>query len=234
LNIVCEEGRINIARKKVAAYGGILLVVFSMAVIIVQTNMQVINNSKRIRVACIGDSITELTSYPKDLQTMLGDNYYVGSFGTTGSTVLLDTYWPYIYQTSFLKAKNFLPNIVVAILGTNDARTDNFKSVDNFVEDYMKLIKQIQSLGTKPKIFLVKPPPIFENDLDLISEDFSEQIIPRIEEIANDQKIALIDVYSVMENHPEYFIDGVHPNTEGSTVIAIQVYNAIKAFSEGT
>ena len=210
-----------------------MLVVLSLAVVIVQTNMQVINNSKRIRVACIGDSITELTSYPSELQTMLGDNYHVGSFGTTGSTVLLDTYWPYMYQTSFLNAKNFLPDIVVAMLGTNDARTDNFKSVDNFVQDYMKLIKQIQILGTQPKIFLVKPPPIFDNDLDLISEDFVEEIIPRIEEIANNQELQIIDVYGALENHPEYFIDGVHPTSEGSTAIATEVYNAIRIFSEG-
>jgi lysophospholipase L1-like esterase len=198
--------------------------------------MNFTNDSQRIRVACMGDSITDdkFTEYTKDLQTMLGDKYDVGSFGIAGATVLYDTYWPYAYQTEFASGKNFLPDIVVIMLGTNDARTDNFGSIDNFVEDYTKIIKQIQLLGTKPKIFVVKPAPIFENDLDLQPESFSEEIIPRIEQFANEQQLEIIDVYSVMENHPEYLVDGVHPNSDGSKVIATQVYNAIKLFSEGT
>ena len=179
----------------------------------------------------MGDSITDeqFSSYPSKLQSMLGDNYTVESFGVMGATVLFDTYWPYVYQPEFSAAKKFLPDIAVVMLGTNDARPDNFGSIDNFVADYKKIIKQIQILGTKPKIFLVKPPPIFENVVELVPENFSEEIIHRIEEVANDQNIAIIDVYSVMENHPEYLIDGVHPNSEGASVIATQVYNAITA-----
>jgi lysophospholipase L1-like esterase len=203
-------------------------VVLVLAAIIVQVSLNA-NQSKISRVACMGDSITDntFTRYTIDLQTMLGDKYDVGTFGIAGATALYDTYWPYAYQTEFLEGKNFQPDIVVIMLGTNDARTDNFESIDNFVEDYTKIIKQIQSLGTKPKIFVVKPPPIFENSLDLQPESFSEEIIPRIEQVANEQQLEIIDVYSVMQNHPEYLLDGVHPNNKGSNVIATQVYNAI-------
>lgn len=189
------------------------------------------NESKKIRVACMGDSITDdhFSNYPNQLQTMLGDNYTVESFGVMGATVLFDTYWPYVYQPEFGAGKKSLPDIVVIMLGTNDARPDNFGSIDNFVEDYIKLIKQIQMLGSKPKIFVVKPPPIFENVVELVPENLSEEIIPRIEEVAVTLNLDIIDVFSVMENHPEYLIDGVHPNTEGAAVIATQVYNAINA-----
>ena len=206
-----------------------MVVVLVLVAIVVQANINIVNDSKKIRVACMGDSITDkhLSNYPSKLQTLLGDDYEVESFGIMGATVLFDTYWPYVYQNEFLEGKQFLPNIVVIMLGTNDARPDNFGSIDNFVGDYMKIIKQIQMLGTKPKIFVVKPPPIFENIVELVPENFSEEIIPRIDEVANTLNLEIIDVYSVMENHPEYFLDGVHPNSEGETVIATQVYNAI-------
>ena len=37
--------------------------------------------SEPIRVACVGDSITAVSGYPSDLQSMLGNNYTVGNFG---------------------------------------------------------------------------------------------------------------------------------------------------------
>ena len=44
-----------------------------------------------IRVACVGDSITQITKYTADLQAELGSNYTVGNFGVSGSTVSLST-----------------------------------------------------------------------------------------------------------------------------------------------
>lgn len=223
----CEEKKINTLRKKVATYSGIIVVILALVTIIVQDNINIVNKTNKIRVACMGDSITDNSNYPSQLQNMLGENYTVEGFGIMGATVLLDTYRPYVYQRKFSAAKKFLPDIAVIMLGTNDARTDNFQSIDNFVSDYIKILNQIQLLGTKPKIFVVKPPPIFENNLDLQPESFSEKIIPLIEQLGKEQKITIIDVYSEMENHPEYLIDGVHPTTEGAKVIATQVHNAI-------
>lgn len=197
-----------------------------MVAIYVQTSLDY-NSTKKIRVACIGNSITELTSYPINLQIRLGSNYRVENFGSSGATVLIDTYTPYIYQTAFFNAKNFLPDIAVVMLGTNDARTDNFKSIENFFSDYVKLISAIQGLDNKPKILLVKPPPIFDNNLGLEVTNFSEKIIPLIEDIANDLSLPIIDVYGALKDHPEYFPDGVHPNNEGASFITIEIFNEI-------
>ncbi len=159
----------------------------------------------------------------------------MGNFGAGGSTVLLDTDKPYIDQVEFVYAKNFLPDIAIIMLGTNDARTDHFKSIDNFVPDYMKLINEIQALESNPKIFLVKPPPLFDNDHELKNVNLLEGIIPRIEQIANEEGLLIIDVYAALENHPEYFWnDGVHPSSEGATVIASEVYAAIILSTESS
>jgi lysophospholipase L1-like esterase len=83
-------------------------------------------------------------------------------------------------------------------------------------------------LEINPKIFLVKPPPIFDNKFELRNENLLDRIIPGIEQIANEEGLPIIDVYSALENHPEHFWDdGVHLNSDGAAVIANQVYEAI-------
>jgi acyl-CoA thioesterase-1 len=230
-----SQGRININVKKVVAYIGVLLITLSILAIILENTVYNNGSANLIRVACIGDSITELPDYPHDLQTRLGSNYTVGNFGAGGSTVLLDTDKAYIDQVEFVKAKNFLPDIAIIMLGTNDARTDHFKSIDDFVPDYMKLINEIQEIESNPKIFLVKPPPLFDNEFELKNVNLLEGIIPRIEQIANQKGLLIIDVYAALENHPKYFWnDGVHPNSEGATVIANEVYEAIILSTESS
>lgn len=185
------------------------------------------DNDGRIRVACLGDSLTGDTSYPRDLQTLLGDDYVVGNFGVTSSTVQLDTYIPYFYQIAFFKAKSFRPDIAVIMLGTNDARYDYVQSLDSFVEDYARLIGEIQGFESKPIVFVVKPPPLFQNELELNDEAFVEEVLPLIEETAEGLGLIVVDVYSTLAGNPEYFPDGVHPTSEGASVIAGEVYEAI-------
>jgi acyl-CoA thioesterase-1 len=179
------------------------------------------------RVACMGDSITEMTAYPADLQDLLGDGYSVSNFGAIGSTVLMETSDPYIYTTAFLKAEVFLPDIVVIMLGTNDARADNYQSIDNFVPDYEQLVRVVKALKSDPKIYLVKPPPIFYNNLNLSNEHLLDGVIPSIQQVANDFNLPTIDVYTPLVNHSNYFMDGVHPNNNGASVIASEIYKAI-------
>jgi sialate O-acetylesterase len=109
----------------------IALIALTTVAVIIQITLQ--GNKNTMRVACLGDSLTEASGYPSDLQTMLGANYSVGNFGATSSTVQLDTYKPYIYKAGFFRAKDYRPNIAVIMLGTNDARVDYALSLDNFV-----------------------------------------------------------------------------------------------------
>jgi len=182
--------------------------------------------NKAIRVACVGDSITALTTYPSDLQDLLGSDYNVRAFGVVGSTVLDNGYTHYIDQQEFQAAKVFLPNIVVILLGTNDARVDTYQSIDNFVAEYKQLVSELEAIESKPKIFLVKPPPLFENALFLSNENLLEGVIPRIEQVADALGLTLIDVYTPLDGHPACFVDGVHPNYDGAGIIAGEVYKA--------
>ncbi|HEX9261221.1 MAG TPA: GDSL-type esterase/lipase family protein [Candidatus Bathyarchaeia archaeon] len=213
-------------RKKLLAAGtvtfislvGILALFFGSLIDTVQASP--------VRVACVGDSITQ-GAYPKNLQSILGTDFRVGNFGVSGSTVLLNSDRPYMNQSAFLKTKSFQPSIVVIMLGTNDAHEDTYASVDNFLGDFKKLINEYQNLESDPEIWLVKPPPIFENNMKLNNTNLEQGIIPRIELLADELNLPLVDINGVLLDYPEYFGDGVHPNFDGARLIAKEIGQAV-------
>jgi lysophospholipase L1-like esterase len=180
-----------------------------------------------IKVACVGDSITQITKYTTDLQTMLGPNYTVGNFGVTGSTVSLSTYKPYMDQPQFHYAEDFQPDVVVIMLGTNDAHSDLQQYIGTFDTDYSDLIDSFENLTTNPQVWVVESPPVYNNTLGIDPLFFSDTVIPHIQTVATQQNLPTIDVYDAFGNHSDYTGDGIHPNDDGSAVIASQVYNAI-------
>ena len=184
-------------------------------------------SSKLTRVACLGDSITNSTGYPEQLQSLLGNGSVVGNFGVNGATVNLNSNNPYYYDLTYRDARNFLPTTVIIMLGTNDARSDNYQKISTFTANYERLLNRTERWNSTQQIFLVIPPPIFNNTLDLNSTSYVNGVIPKIRQIASDLGLPLIDVYTPLMDHPEYFIDGVHPNSQGAQTIANTIYQAI-------
>jgi alpha-L-fucosidase 2 len=190
------------------------------------------NNNKLSRVACLGDSITNMTGYPEKLQALLGNTSVVGNFGVNGATVNLWSNKPYYYDLTYRDARNFLPTTVIIMLGTNDARTDNYLKISNFTANYERMVNRTERWNSTQQIFLVIPPPIFNNTLDLNSTSYIEGVIPRIKQVASDFGLPIIDVYTPLVDHSEYFYDGVHPNNAGVQVIANTIYKAINEYSK--
>jgi lysophospholipase L1-like esterase len=214
--------------ERVLVAGITILLVASTIMVLLFVNLNKTVSANPVRVACIGDSITEGIGYPKYLQSMLGSKYVVGNFGVGGSTALLGLYTSYMNQSEFQRAKDFAPNIVVVMFGTNDASPDAYQNIDNFVADYKKMAGEFQAIGSNPKIWVAKPPPIFNNAFGPNSTNLVQGIIPGIEQVANELNLPIIDIYTVLANHPEDFAeDGVHPNLEGAKIIATLVHNAI-------
>jgi lysophospholipase L1-like esterase len=176
-----------------------------------------------IRVACIGDSITEVSGYPADLQTILGKDYLVFNFGVSGSGVLLKSDIPYMNEALFWRALEFEPDIVVVMLGTNDANNKYHRYLQDFSVDYEKLIRQIQTLASKPQIYLVSPPPILNNSLDFNNTSLQQDIIPCIQQKASQLNLPIINVNACLASHPECFTDGVHPDSQGARLIAEEI-----------
>jgi len=210
----------------------LMLLAIGLAILIVSSGVASLfmlsdGNKDKIRVACVGDSITGGTYYPLDLWMLLGSNYTVGTFGVGGSTASLDSGKPYMNESAFQDAKEFQPNIVIIMLGTNDANSLIRQSNGSFAEDYVKLIAEFQALSSKPKIWIVKPPPVFSNGTTPNAETFRDNVIPTIEQVANQTNLPIIDVYSALANNSDFFPDGVHPDSEGAILIANEIYKAI-------
>jgi len=218
--------------KKIAAVGiAILILALSLVVVFSQNLVSTSGDGKLARVACLGDSITELTGYPEDLQRLMGNTSIVCNFGYSGSTVIFNSSEPYYFNHEFKNAKAFGPTTVVIMLGTNDAHPDVYSSISDFVANYERMIQSIQAIGSKPQIFLVEPPPIFNNTLGVNIDSYVQGVIPRIQEVSNQTGLPLINVYTPLLNHPEYFTDGLHPNSDGAKIIANIIYEAITSNS---
>merc|ERR1719272_1710234 len=90
--------------------------------------------SKPIQIACVGDSITagylasnQSMTYPGELQTMLDakygkDSYNVHNFGAGGATVQKGADSPYWKRTQFTQFVNGTYDVIIIMLGTNDAK----------------------------------------------------------------------------------------------------------------
>ncbi len=214
-------------KKKTLLYIAVLLVVVLAASGLTVWYLTLLQNGK-VRVACVGDSITAGSSYVHDLVGLLGGNYSVRNFGVGLASVSLATTKPYMNQPVFQHAKDFQPDIVVIMLGTNDAITWYQGSIGNFTSDYKLLISEFEALPSKPDVYLVVPPPIFDDSLGPNSTILEEQIIPQIRQISNETGLTLIDFHEEMATHPEYFSDGVHLTEEGSRFVAEKIFHAIK------
>ncbi len=184
-----------------------------------------------IRVACVGDSLTQSTEYPYDLWMMLGNtDYTLRNFGAGANMVSLNSETPYMNTSAFQSALDFQPNIVIIMLGTNDAQPSVAQYNASFVDDYVKLVSAFQGLSSKPEIWIVLPPPIFSNQSGKMNPEYFERfIIPGIKEAANRTNLPVIDVYSALAGYSDYFPDGVHINGAGAKLIADEVYKAITA-----
>jgi|SRR5665647_1569795 len=184
-------------------------------------------SAKPIRVACVGDSITEGCGYPYQLHLMLGSNYIVGNFGVSGSTVSLDSTKPYMNESKFKEVLDFEPDIIVIMLGTNDANPEITPNENGFDSDYSQLVSAFQQLDGRQLIWIAKSPPIFANNSSYNNTILTATVLPQIDNLADQMNLPTVDMYNALSNHSEYFADGVHPTNNGAAVIAANVYDAI-------
>lgn len=179
-----------------------------------------------VRVACIGDSITQGSgaaagkSYPSQLQALLGDKWQVGNFGVSGRTLLKKGDFPYWKEKAYQNALSFKPDVVIIMLGTNDTKPQNWKYESEFVADYTELVKSFQALESKPRIYVCRPCPVPEPGNFGINEAGVKEEIQRITALAKEMKLGGIDMHAALADKPNLLPDRVHPNTEGAGEMA--------------
>jgi len=186
-----------------------------------------------IRVACIGNSITdghgiEMASqygYPALLQKALGDGYWVKNFGVSGRTMLNKGDVAYMNEQAWRDAQAFQPDIAIIKLGTNDTKPQNWKYSSEFKQDLEQMIK---ALG-KAKIVLCTPIPAFKDSWNINDSIIVNGVIPIQKQVAKKNGLQLIDLHTLMLNDEELIQpDGIHPNEKGVAKMAEIIAAAIK------
>jgi lysophospholipase L1-like esterase len=184
------------------------------------------------KIACVGDSITygsgiaerDSLSYPQQLQNILGKKYKVVNFGVSGATMLKNGNKPYWEEPEFKSAKEFVPDVVIMMLGTNDSKTFNWNPHKNeFITDYNSMIQTFKKLNPKCTIYIGLPPPVIENKWDIQKTVVEFEIVNILKEIAAENGLKTIDFFSLFHKKSKLLPDGVHPNAEGAKMMADEV-----------
>lgn len=188
-----------------------------------------VDENRKIRVACLGNSITEgsgipnpgVYSYPGALQSVLGDAFDVRNFGLGGRTLLKKGDYPYVKEPIYTKAKNFNPDIIILKFGTNDTKPQNWKYEADFEADYLSMINELRALPSNPRIYLCTILYVASsNPYDITEDAARDGVNPKVKSIAARESLDIIDFYALTKDKPELYYDGVHPNVDGSRIMA--------------
>ena len=194
-----------------------------------------------ITIACVGDSITA-GGWPQLMQTNLNakypGKYNVINFGECGSTMQRHADSPYWLRPSWPVVLNTSADVIIIMLGTNDAKTAADGGPSNWEDDgktgyleyvmsYAAMIQQFRNLPSKPDVYTTIPPPNYKNGVYGMNGTVINAIFPAVLPVIaseNTPNHLPLDIFSCMGgaslSHPELFGDGCHPNAQGYAFLA--------------
>lgn len=163
----------------------------------------------------LGDSLTDYF----DLDAAFADYSVVNSgiAGNTTENVLTDL----THRVSI-----FNPSQVFVWLGTNDLRDG--KTPEQTLESLQTIIDQIQTERSMAKITLISLIPVNSQvdpyTVGLRSNDQIQKVNQGLREIAKEEKLDYIDLYSALKDDQgdlkaEYTVDGLHLSDAGYQVV---------------
>lgn len=201
-----------------------------------------------IRIACVGDSLTQgigavgwqngdfSGGYPNQLELILGDGYEVGNFGKGGSYVWLydgrtENLW-YPKTAAYSLSNQFNPDIVIIMLGTNDARVMKNEADSNaWKTEFTKIVEHYLDMKSKPEVYIMSglTLELYDKAKD---KQLTNYILPRQKEVANDLGCTFLDtyhdLYKEFTNRENLASDKLHPNNNGYKIIAEYVAKKLK------
>lgn len=199
----------------------------------------------KIRVACIGNSITygagisnrEKNSYPAQLQAYLGAGYDVRNFGVNGCTALSKGDYPYLATKEYEAISDYQPTILLIKLGTNDSKPQNWTDKADFLKDYQGLIDRFRKIESHPRIILMTPIRCFLSpESDISASLIEHQITPLVEELAWKNHLEIIHLSHLFGNDWDQALlpDKLHPSSIGAGLIAKKIFHYLTYSSRET
>lgn len=169
-------------------------------------------------------------AYPEQLGKLLGEGYDVRNFGHNGVTALRESGRPFWKMPEFEAARAFEPNLVVVMLGTNDAvnTADVWQQVH---DDLLWLVKHFQSLPSKPQVVVMTPPPLMPGYPKGESRlaNLRDKVSPMVRKLAETEKLTLVELQTESKlTDPSLYHDKVHLNEAGAKIVAERVRDALR------
>ena len=161
---------------------------------------------------------------------MLGRGYCVGNFGYTNRTALKSGDHPYTAEKLYRQSLTFQPDAVLLMLGSNDTKAINWNA-EAYARELGELIDSYRELESRPRVFLLLPPPVFpfcgKVLWDIRREVLENEVLPICRRVAGEKGVPIIDIHSIFVGRPELFVDGCHPNAKGARVMAEMIHTAV-------
>lgn len=183
--------------------------------------------------------------YPAILQDILGSDYEVFNQGV--SCTCVSNYekdghvygMPYVRQEKYRQALALAGDIYIVMLGTNDAQdgmSDDGTSQDpynilidlepDFERYYQVILDDIRQAAPHALLYLVAPIPVYGCIWRKHQEHYLLRLLPHIRALADRNGAHYINLHDeLLRLPPEVFDsmyqeDGLHPNMNGTTIIA--------------
>jgi len=185
-----------------------------------------------IKIGCVGDSITAGVhstggnhTFPGQMQVMLDlahgvGKYSVTNLGACGSTMLKKANSPYWNRPQYKTLTGAKWDIIIIMLGTNDAKDPGSRGPNNwhhdcggvnhttldgcsFATDYQSMIGIVKTLGTSaagPKIYTMIPPPLMQKDSIGANQTVINSVYPKLVPLIEKKAAVngIIDIYTGM------------------------------------
>lgn len=185
-----------------------------------------------IKVACVGDSITEgaglgTNTYPAVLGRLLGTNYQTFNFGVGGTTLLRKGDYPCWSTAAFQNATNSAPDIVIIELGGNDAKPQNWQYQTQFAGDLGDMIDLFANLSSHPRVFVCQCTPAYGLAAGISPDVIKNEVIPLIKQVAKQKGVMTVNLHTALSGRPELFADLLHPNAAGAAILAKTLHGAL-------
>lgn len=187
-----------------------------------------------VRVACVGDSITEgfgiewqsKYGYPTRLAEVLGEGYEVMNFGRSATTMMREGDFPYWTAKEFTNALRYKPDVVVLKLGTNDCKAYQWNAA-KYEASYCAMVDTLRAVNPNVRIIACLPIPVMKEKWDMKDSVIVNGVIPSVRMVAQMRNLEVIDTYSVFVGQDSLYSDFIHPTREGAMLLAETVAEAI-------
>lgn len=156
-------------------------------------NIRIKNLSQRLQDQTDG-SQQGLQGWPYLLHSLLQNNnksidYSILNYGVSATTIMSGANFNSFYDTCrYEQLKKSLPNFVFLSFGGMDQHLRNY-SEEEFIKSYTKLIGEIQSLPTRPMVFLMVPTYTCQHELKFLTNpEFKKGFVNSSAECSKEQK----------------------------------------------